>query len=323
MDFNEVKDLVQQVRSMCFYIRKTGSFSNSTEFYNNYCPNVSDYVRNGLLLPPSALFTTPAGEEYFEHLQLNDLTGLQAWIQILGKMIKNKVDFSKLQSLYDTLFEIAAGHINITTYEIPCVLKSALQFTFDRHYIKIQTAGIWEYCKYRRLIYIQQFYDHVLQILLFGFPIEEDIIAHLGVVNVKKYVYGRILQGELEYMNNTTNENVTSNFLNEYSPMYVTNDEAIVDALTTIPNEMSVKSIQNLHHTIVNSHFLGSSSKFISTLVAQNMYGSKLPHSYRNYLKKDSKFLKIGPTLYKELYNSYDMDEMSYRDKSKTSATIS
>jgi hypothetical protein len=270
-----------------------------------YTPNAIGSTSYGWTKPHPVSLPGPVASEYVNYCGLN-LDGIGEWVEIMRILRdKHKVD---LNSLDYNLFQIAAKnwlYCNTSAYYVPVITLSVSE---SRSKTNIRYVGMTEYMEIFKFTDVGLFFNHVIQIILFGFPFTtyytDDVFK---IQSAMAYFASRLFQGngDLYVMLSTGNRRQPSAFVN---PDDLDPEPDLSEPLSNMSVGLSMSGIakrQKMYiemdkqaiRTLLNKgHFTNVNSELMTALARTNMFS--LDAEYEHYLKRSSPFSKASIELW-------------------------
>lgn len=263
-----------------------------------YCPVALGKRNNGFLIPHHIAVPSLFARQYFTSLEMQDMRGLKLILSTLQKIreqfeiiLSTVDDYSTFAYMADTFCPQG-----LSSFTFPIV---EMRGGLTRREAYARQVTIAEYMALCGFKYVSSVFNHIIQIVLFGFPLTFEI-AELFDLDAGAYLPSRLFEGAGDVL--IGGMNIVSNF----APFeaYTTQDPALTDALTRFANTFSVDSrkreLVNIQSLMVNTSFLGPNSELVAALARSGMFDRKYA-SYNQYLTRNTGMIKLGYPLWSKI----------------------
>lgn len=271
-------------------LRFADLFQDLTTFHNVFTPHAEGFNNSGFRVALHNPYCQEHGiHQYMKQLQVHNLDGLNQWLKFLHLLYINKrnpmymMTSSQLQENLDLI-----RHKNISSWLIPFPVVRPGYAYGPR--IEIHDLSLFEIMSALQVTTVRQGFFAILQIALFGFPLENTLTKALDMtqVDVEGYMRSRLIQGKLDTLLGAFYFR-DSIFLPNGDYMPNTNAaemQMYTDILEAKDQPATLQTrINDLQSRIHNQAFLGNTTPLLQVLMNRKIYQHQDTH-YNQYLRK-------------------------------------
>ncbi len=166
-----------------------------TTIYSKIVPSArSDSALNNDLKGPGVV--TPrnsAYQTYVNYWSVHSMSGVRIWLQIIRTIRdKGKCPLFLITSwdMFHVILRNAFSYVNLSELDIPIIRSYG-------NTSRIRSVTLTEYLKIYPRLTPFEFFEKIVEIVLFGFTVDEETISALRIENeIMPYILGRIRSGQ-------------------------------------------------------------------------------------------------------------------------------
>ena len=281
-----------------------------------YYPYALGTVSDGFVVPPAYFFTNEVSRQIANELWVIDTPSLNRWLQFIDTLRKQNGSLKYVTNIYYSL-------LNKENWSIP-MIEYSMSYS-NMPIARLRKVGYREYINYHS-ISDSEFFNHVIQIILFGFVISNDFLRLMGKENTRKYISSRLIHGLID---TTTLRRTSSPKPSFFIPPDALESwqsiegQLIPSKTTTIGDQIIDENIKNLYmardnpfkvanimadvSNIPKHHFfLGDNTEYMQALAVKNMI-TGISNDYIEYLRTGTVKNKMGYHLYNHVMKGIPM----------------
>lgn len=264
-----------------------------------YTPYARGLRKTAMVVPAMEFMKmSTAALRYSEFLTINALVGVFKWLEWLHKVTKHTPTW-KLRKM-SNIQQISEKYVSADTanWTVPTF------YIRDGDRIICKDVTIMEYCKIHNTDGLT-FFQHLMHIILFGFPVLPSFIAKLRLTKpLELYVRSRLFQGKFDwnYPSKFRNANgFTSNFLGR---------EQFNGSLEDLSNATSYVELENM---LMQCTFIGADSVPMFALARKERFNI-LSHTpigeYMEYVRRceNNRMTPVGFKTYKKVFHPIESE---------------
>lgn len=267
---------------------------NTVLILNLYTPHARGLRKKALVTPsPEFMKTSAPAMVYLDFITMNSSFGISKWVEWLHKVLQ-KTKLWKLRKLSNIQL-IASKYVSadVDNWTVPTF------YIRDGDRLICKDVTIMEYCKIHNVDGFT-FFQHLIHIVLFGFPVLPSFVAKLRLTKViDMYVRARLFQGKFDWNYPSVlrkYSGFTSNFLGR---------EQFQGSLEKLSGATTYVELENI---LMNTTFIGADSVPMFALARKERFNilSNTPvGEYMGYVRRCQEIGNnpVGFKTYKKVFH--------------------